>query len=210
MKPTYLLVLALSTGLGCSLVTVQQSPFTPLEIQAKRPAGPPPRVVLTPSSIQIADKVQFAFDSAEILPASFDLLKEVAGVLSKNAQIEKMQVEGHTDTSGAAGHNKELSQKRAESVRAFLVKEGVAGKRLVAKGFGPDKPIADNKTGKGREQNRRIEFRLLTAEDAAKPAAGAAGGGEAPSLPGTPPAAPAAPTAPPAPPAAPVTPPPAH
>jgi len=156
-----LLVLALATGLGCSLVTVQQSPFPPLEIQAKRPAGPPPRVVLTPSSIQIGDKVQFAFDSAEILPASFDLLKEVAGVLVKNAQIEKVQVEGHTDSTGAAGHNKELSQKRAESVRAFLIKEGVPGKRLVAKGFGPDKPIADNATDDGKEKNRRVEFNIV-------------------------------------------------
>jgi outer membrane protein OmpA-like peptidoglycan-associated protein len=161
MKPTHLLSLVLASGLGCSLVTVQQSPFPPLEIQAKRPAGPPPRVVLTPSSIQISDKVQFGFDSAEILPASFDLLKEVAGVLTKNAQIEKMQVEGHTDSSGAASHNKELSQKRAESVRAFLVKEGVVAKRLVAKGFGPDKPIADNGTDEGKEKNRRVEFNIL-------------------------------------------------
>src|SRR3954447_21544715 len=99
---------------GCSLVTVQQSPFPPLAIQAKRPAGPPPRVVLTPSSIQIADKVQFAFDSAEILPASFDLLKEVAAMLEKNPQIEKLQVEGHTDSTGTAQHNRDLSQKRAE------------------------------------------------------------------------------------------------
>lgn len=163
MKPTKLLAFALlfASGLGCSLVTVQQSPFPPLEIQAKRPAGPPPRVVLTPSSIQIGDKVQFAFDSAEILPASFDLLKEVAGVLTKNPQIEKMQVEGHTDSTGAASHNKELSQKRAESVRAFLIKEGVPGKRLVPKGFGPDKPIADNGTDEGKEKNRRVEFNIL-------------------------------------------------
>jgi outer membrane protein OmpA-like peptidoglycan-associated protein len=160
-KPILPIALLLATGLGCSLVTVQQSPFPPLEIAAKRPAPPPARVVLTPSSIQIADKVQFAFDSAEILPASFDLLKEVAGVLTKNAQIEKMQVEGHTDSKGAAGHNKELSQKRAESVRAFLVKEGVPAKRLVAKGFGPDKPIADNTTPEGQEKNRRVEFNIV-------------------------------------------------
>jgi outer membrane protein OmpA-like peptidoglycan-associated protein len=162
--PTKIIVLVgavLASGAGCGLVTVQQSPFPPLAIQAKRPAGPPARVVLTPSSIQIADKVQFAFDSAEILPASFDLLKEVAGMLEKNAQIEKMQVEGHTDSSGAAGHNKELSQKRAESVRAFLVKAGVSSKRLVAKGFGPDKPIADNGTDDGKEKNRRVEFNIL-------------------------------------------------
>jgi OOP family OmpA-OmpF porin len=162
--PIQTLILAgavLAAGSGCGLVTVQQSPFPPLGIQAKRPAGPPPRVVLTPSSIQIADKVQFGFDSADILPASFDLLKEVAGVLEKNQQIEKMQVEGHTDSSGSASHNRELSQKRAESVRAYLVKAGVPSKRLVAKGFGPDKPIADNNTDEGKEKNRRVEFNIL-------------------------------------------------
>src|SRR4051812_49648553 len=116
MRTLILAGLVLAAGAGCGLVTVQQQPFPALAVQAKRPAGPPPRVVLTPSSIQIADKVQFGFDSAEILPASFDLLKEVAGMLEKNPQIEKMQVEGHTDSSGAASHNKDLSQKRAESV----------------------------------------------------------------------------------------------
>jgi outer membrane protein OmpA-like peptidoglycan-associated protein len=148
-------------GGGCSLVTVQQSPFPALEIQAKRPAGPPPRVVLTPSSIQISDKVQFAFDSAEILPASFDLLKEVAAMLDKNKQIEKLQVEGHTDSTGTPQHNRELSQRRAESVRGFLIKQGIAAKRVVAKGFGPDKPLADNATDEGKEKNRRVEFNIV-------------------------------------------------
>jgi outer membrane protein OmpA-like peptidoglycan-associated protein len=162
MSPVGLVVaVALAGATGCSLVTVQQSPFPPLEIQARRPAPPPPRVVLTPSSIQIGDKVQFAFDSAEILPASFDLLKEVAGVFTANPQIESVQVEGHTDSSGAAQHNKELSQKRAESVRAFLIKQGVAAKRLVAKGFGPDRPVADNATDEGKEKNRRVEFNIV-------------------------------------------------
>jgi outer membrane protein OmpA-like peptidoglycan-associated protein len=161
MRPILLIALLALAGAGCSLVTVQQQPFPPLAIQAKRPAGPPPRVVLTPSSIQIADKVQFGFDSAEILPASFDLLKEVASVMEKNPQIEKLQVEGHTDATGTAQHNRDLSQKRAESVRGFLVKAGVNGKRIVAKGFGPDKPIADNGTDDGKEKNRRVEFNIL-------------------------------------------------
>jgi OOP family OmpA-OmpF porin len=153
--------LALSVSSGCSLITVQQSPFPPLEIQAKRPAGPAPRVVLTPSSIQINDKVQFAVDSAEILPASFDLLKEVAAMLDKNKQIERLQVEGHTDSTGTPQHNRDLSQRRAESVRAFIVKQGIAGKRVTAKGFGPDKPLADNATEEGKEKNRRVEFNII-------------------------------------------------
>lgn len=155
------MALAAAATSGCGLVTVQQSPFPPLQIAAKRPAAPPPRVVLTPSSIQIGEKVQFALNSAEILPASFDLLKEVAAVMKKNEQITLCQVEGHTDTTGTAQHNRELSQKRAESVKAFLVKEGVPAKRLAAKGFGPDKPLADNGTDDGREKNRRVEFNIV-------------------------------------------------
>jgi outer membrane protein OmpA-like peptidoglycan-associated protein len=154
-------MLAAGAGGGCSLIKVEQSPYPPLEIQAKRPPGPPPRVVLTPSSIQIGEKVQFAVDSAEILPASFDLLKEVADVLQKNKQIEVMQVEGHTDATGTPQHNRDLSQRRADSVRAFLVKAGVGARRLIAKGFGPDRPLADNGTDDGRDKNRRVEFNII-------------------------------------------------
>jgi outer membrane protein OmpA-like peptidoglycan-associated protein len=146
---------------GCSLITVQQEPFPPLEIRAQRPAAPPPRVVLTPSSIQITEKIQFAFDSAEILPASFPLLNEIATLLQDQKQIEVLQIEGHTDITGTAQHNRELSQRRADSVRAFLTKAGVGGKRLVTKGFGPDKPIADNGTEEGKEKNRRVEFNIV-------------------------------------------------
>jgi outer membrane protein OmpA-like peptidoglycan-associated protein len=107
------------------------------------------------------EKVQFAFDSAEILPASHGLLNEVAQVLRDNPQIEVVQVEGHTDNIGKADYNRKLSQRRAESVRAFLASAGVEGKRLAPKGFGPDRPIADNGTAEGQEQNRRVEFNIL-------------------------------------------------
>jgi OOP family OmpA-OmpF porin len=155
--------MALSGLLGvgaCSFVVVQQ-PFEPLPIRAKRPAPPPPRVVLTPSSIQIGEKIQFAFDSAEILPASHGLLGEVATLLRENAQIEVLQIEGHTDSTGKPDYNRELSRKRAESVRAFLVKAGIEGRRLAAKGFGPDRPIAENETEAGKERNRRVEFNIV-------------------------------------------------
>jgi outer membrane protein OmpA-like peptidoglycan-associated protein len=157
-----LLALPLGLGLapGCTFTVVQQ-PFAPLQVQAKRPAPPPPRVVLTESSIQIKEKVQFAFDSAEILPASHGLLGEVAQVFKDNPQIELVQVEGHTDSTGKADYNRKLSQRRAESVRAFLVSAGIDGKRLQSKGFGPDRPIADNGAEEGKEANRRVELNIL-------------------------------------------------
>jgi outer membrane protein OmpA-like peptidoglycan-associated protein len=151
---------------GCSLITVQQSPFDPLHIEAKRPAPPPPppkvkRVVVTDSNIQINDKVQFELGKAEIKPDSFGLLDEVAKVLQENPQIEQVEVQGHTDSTGDAKYNRKLSQQRAESVRDYLIKKGIKKGRLVAKGYGPDKPIADNATPEGQEKNRRVEFLIL-------------------------------------------------
>jgi len=152
---------ALFAASGCSLITVQQEPFPPLQIQADRPAPPPARVVLTASSIAIKDKIQFKVGSAEILPESFGLLDEIASVFKDNPQIEVVQIEGHTDSTGGAAINRKLSGERAASVRKYLTDKGIEGKRLVSKGFGPDKPIADNGSDEGREQNRRVEFNIV-------------------------------------------------
>ncbi|MDX2018662.1 MAG: OmpA family protein [Deltaproteobacteria bacterium] len=165
-KPDIKIWVALLPALGfgvpaCSLLTVQQQPFAPLQVSVARPPAPPPRVVLTASSITIAEKIQFALNSAQILPASDSLLTEIAGVLKDNPQIEVVQVEGHTDSTGTPEHNKKLSQQRAESVKAAMVARGVPAKRLVPKGFGLEKPIADNATDEGREKNRRVEFNIV-------------------------------------------------
>ncbi|MEZ4255021.1 MAG: OmpA family protein [Polyangiales bacterium] len=158
---------ALSLGLACaslsacSIVTVKQDPFPAMKIQADRPEAPPPRVILTPSHIQITEKIQFAFDSAEILPVSHGLLNEVAGLLKANPQIEELSVEGHTDKRGAAAYNKKLSQSRAESVRDYLVSQGVERARLVATGYGFERPLSDGEEEADHELNRRVEFNIL-------------------------------------------------
>jgi outer membrane protein OmpA-like peptidoglycan-associated protein len=159
--PRWYFLLALSLAPACSLVTVQQEPFPPLEVTAKAPPRKPPRVVLTDSAIEIKEKVQFKLGSAELLPDSFPLLDEVAQMLGENPQISLLQVEGHTDSTGGAAINKKLSGERAKSVRAYLVARGIDKKRLAAKGFGPDRPIADNTTPEGQEANRRVEFNIL-------------------------------------------------
>jgi OOP family OmpA-OmpF porin len=147
--------------MGCSLITVKQDPFPPLEVHADRPAAPPSRVVLTASSITIGDKVQFATGSSQILPVSFSLLDEVAKMLTDNPQIELLQIEGHTDSTGTAAVNRKLSQQRAEAVLTYLTSKGVKGARMKAKGFGPDKPIAENTSDEGKEKNRRVEFNIV-------------------------------------------------
>jgi outer membrane protein OmpA-like peptidoglycan-associated protein len=95
------------------------------------------------------------------------LLDNVAAVLTSHSQL-KIQVEGHTDNQGDDRYNKKLSQRRAEAVVAYLGKKGIAGARLVAKGFGEDKPIADNNTEEGRAQNRRVVFTILSGGDNVK------------------------------------------
>jgi len=152
-------VVALSSS--CSLITAQQDPFPPLQVTAKRPGPPPARVVLTDSAIVIMDKVQFKKGSAELLPESNGLLNEVARVLKENEQLELVQIEGHTSSEGGIEVNRKLSQARAESVRKYIVGQGIAAKRLTAKGFGPDRPIADNATEEGMEKNRRVEFNII-------------------------------------------------
>jgi len=157
----YLIAALLLAAPGCSLITVQQDPFPPLEVRAERPPPGPSRVVLTESSIKITDKVQFQTGCWEFPGRPVGLLDGVAAMLKANPQIGKLQVDCHTDSTGSAGINRKLSQQRAESVLKYLSGKGVVASRMVAKGFGPDKAIATNDTEEGKEQNRRVEFNIL-------------------------------------------------
>jgi outer membrane protein OmpA-like peptidoglycan-associated protein len=71
-----------------------------------------------------------------------------------------VEIQGHTDNVGDATTNKELSQKRAEAVKRYLINAGVAESRMTSVGYGSEMPIADNATPKGKEKNRRVDFRL--------------------------------------------------
>jgi len=84
-------------------------------------------------------------------------LKFVLEALNKYPTL-KIDIEGHTDNTGSAKLNKALSQKRANTIQSFLIKNGIAKDRLTATGFGFDKPVASNKTSKGRQENRRVEL----------------------------------------------------
>lgn len=96
----------------------------------------------------------------DIQPESEVELDKVAEFLQENPTV-KIQLEGHTDNVGVAADNQKLSSARAYSVVNYLVRKGIKGTRLVAKGFGATKPVADNKTEEGRAQNRRTELRIL-------------------------------------------------
>ena len=123
------------------------------------------QVRLEANRIVILDKVYFATNKDVILPKSFSLLKQVASVLKANPQIQLLRVEGHTDNQGKAAANQDLSQRRAANVRSFLIKEGISGDRLESQGFGQTKPVDNNKTAAGRENNRRVEFNIVKMAD---------------------------------------------
>ena len=93
------------------------------------------RVVLMESEIQILDKIHFEYDSAVIKPESFPILKEVAGTMKQHPEINLVEVQGHTDQRGGDAYNLNLSNERANSVKTFLIGEGIATERLRAKGI---------------------------------------------------------------------------
>jgi outer membrane protein OmpA-like peptidoglycan-associated protein len=108
----------------------------------------------------VIEGIQFDVNMATIRPTSFATLDAAAKVLLDYSEL-RMEISGHTDTDGTVARNMKLSQDRADSVKAYLVKKGVAEDRIQTRGAGPDEPIADNKTREGKQQNRRIEFKLL-------------------------------------------------
>ncbi len=126
------------------------------------PPKPPPRVEVRDNKIEIREKIQFEYNKAEIKEVSFDLLAEIAKVIKENPHIKKIQIEGHASADGNDAYNMALSDRRAKAVMQHLVDNGGIEKgKLVAKGFGETKPIADNETEEGREKNRRVEFNII-------------------------------------------------
>ena len=104
--------------------------------------------------------ISFASGSAQINTEFRTALDSLAESLNENPQT-RIQVVGHTDSSGKWANNLKLSQERAMSVTTYLTVKGVSAGRLYASGLGPDKPIADNKTDAGRAKNRRVELEIV-------------------------------------------------
>jgi len=103
--------------------------------------------------------ILFQPDSAQLGPATRGTVEEVADVLSDYRKTAVV-VQGHTDSTGPANHNLNLSQRRAETVESALVSHGVAPQRVVASGYGETMPVATNSSERGRQLNRRVEILL--------------------------------------------------
>lgn len=115
---------------------------------------------VTEGSTAILQNIFFDVDQYELKSKSITELQKLIRFLEDNPAV-RVEIGGHTDNSGSPSYNQQLSEKRASAVQQYLISQGIPPKRLFAKGYGADRPIADNTSPEGRESNRRIEFKLV-------------------------------------------------
>ncbi len=137
-----------------------EMPATPTDVLVDCPLEPA-LVKVTANEITIQQQIQFQVDSAIILPESDGLMREIADTLIKNPRISRVEVQGHTDSSGSAEYNQKLSEQRATAVRDWLTTHGVAPDRLLARGYGEERPLIPNVTKGLKALNRRVQFIIL-------------------------------------------------
>jgi outer membrane protein OmpA-like peptidoglycan-associated protein len=145
------------------LAVTYQFPFPPVPPPAPpvRAEAPPPPPPAPPVKKRIVLRgVHFDFDKATIRPDARPVLDEAIGILRQEGVVAVV-AEGHTDSVGSPAYNQTLSERRAESVRLYLVNGGIEAGRVRTEGFGESQPVASNETAEGRAQNRRVELRVL-------------------------------------------------
>ncbi len=111
-------------------------------------------------SMAILNNIFFDLDKYDLKAKSIPELQKIIRFMKENPQV-RVEVGGHTDDTGQTEYNKQLSEKRALSVYTYLVEKGIEKNRLVTLGYGSARPIASNESEEGRQQNRRIEFRII-------------------------------------------------
>lgn len=111
-------------------------------------------------TLNMPGNVTFGFDQSNIQPQFYPVLNNVANTLRQYEQTV-IEVAGHTDNTGAAAYNQQLSERRAQAVAQYLGGQGVNQQRIITVGAGMTRPIADNSTDAGRAQNRRVEITLV-------------------------------------------------
>jgi outer membrane protein OmpA-like peptidoglycan-associated protein len=134
--------------------------------------GCPSAVRIDKAQIRILERIEFQTKRAEVRPESLGILDQVRAAFEANPQIKRVRIEGHTDARGPTLSNARLSQRRAEAVMRYLVREGIDPNRLEAKGWGEERPLVKNDTAANMQANRRVEFHIVD------PAPNSAGGGQ--------------------------------
>ena len=117
-------------------------------------------VKFQPATAYTLDNVLFETGKASLKNSSFKAIDELVEAMNAKKTME-IEIAGHTDNVGDKEANLKLSQERAEAVRSYLIKKGISSERITAKGYGDTKPVADNSTEAGRQQNRRTEVKII-------------------------------------------------
>ena len=131
--------------------------------EAAKPAAPPPAraIKIPPKGSVTLTGVTFALDSANLTDSSRPVLDGVATGLKQHPLL-KVELQGYTDSTGSVAYNMRLSRRRAQSVRQYLIGDGVDPSQLRARGYGPHDPVASNRTAEGRALNRRVVLEVLS------------------------------------------------
>ena len=111
--------------------------------------------------LTIRETIAFVSGSAELSPKSTGVVDKVASFLLQHPEVKRVRIEGHTDDQGDKEQNVDLSERRAWSVKGYLVEHGVDGRRLYPMGFGPTRPVDPKRTKAARAMNRRVEFHVI-------------------------------------------------
>jgi outer membrane protein OmpA-like peptidoglycan-associated protein len=114
--------------------------------------------LLTGNTITLRN-ILFETAKADLKPSSFEQLDKLLYMMQNNPEVAIL-ISGHTDNAGSAASNQKLSERRVQSVGAYLRSKGIASKRILTKGFGSSKPVADNNTEEGKQLNRRVEITI--------------------------------------------------
>lgn len=131
-----------------------------LTISGQKPMTEEQAKVQSKLNESLAGKIiEFETGSDKLTDKGKAILDEIAPIIKDST--DNLEVDGHTDNKGNPTSNKSLSERRAKTVVAYLTGKGIDTKRLTPKGFGQEKPIADNNTDEGRQRNRRIEFQVI-------------------------------------------------
>ena len=119
-----------------------------------KPVEPPVSEVIT-----LNGNVLFAYNQSDLMPEARSELDSLMAKL-QGADVVSVKVIGHTDSQGSDAYNQKLSERRASSVAAYLLSQGLAPNKLTSEGRGESQPVADNDTEEGRAQNRRVELHI--------------------------------------------------
>ena len=117
--------------------------------------------------LQAPENITFDTNRADVKPQFQPVLSQLAQSIQQYPGTV-VQVEGHTDSTGAAAYNQTLSENRANAVRSYLMRQGIDSNRLASVGYGTTRPVADNNTAAGRAQNRRVEVLIVPTQESAQ------------------------------------------